>query len=198
MSSQLQQPSGYQPYRGMTHAETGMLVLLSSFGMLFGGLLLAYGLMRARAPVWPPAGADDISPWIAGFSTFVAFVSSYRVEKGVSAFLARDLKGFRIAWLQSLGLGLLFLMSQSFVLWAFFGQGQKLQSNSFSGMVYTLIIAHGLHVLLGLGFLLKALVAGLKDLRSVGPRTQTPKLSSWLWHFLGLIWTLMFLILVWV
>ncbi len=174
-----------------------MLVLLSSFGMLFGGLLLAYGLMRARAPVWPPAGAEELSPWVAGVSTLVAVLSSYTVERGVTYFANRDLEAFRKAWLQSLGLGFVFLLSQSFVLWSFFQQGQKLQSNSFSGMVYILVTAHAVHVLAGLGFMLKAWFAGSAELQSQGRSTQTPKLSSWLWHFLGLIWILMFFVLVW-
>ena len=38
-------------------ASVGMLIFLATVTMLFAALLLAYGVLRAQAPAWPPAGA---------------------------------------------------------------------------------------------------------------------------------------------
>ena len=37
----------------------GMWLFLASLGMLFGGSLVGFIVIRSRAPEWPPAGSPD-------------------------------------------------------------------------------------------------------------------------------------------
>jgi cytochrome c oxidase subunit III len=54
----------------------GLLVFLGATAMLFAALLLAYGILRAQAPQWPPAGSLPLPRLAAGANTLVLAAAS--------------------------------------------------------------------------------------------------------------------------
>src|SRR5689334_23271975 len=92
--------------------EIGMLVTLSSFGMLFGTLILSYFLARARSPVWPPMGIDPIAPLLPSLSTVIILIASYFTEKSLLDWRMENRKSCRANWKAALISTLLFLFFQ--------------------------------------------------------------------------------------
>jgi cytochrome c oxidase subunit III len=72
-------------------------------------------------------------------------------------------------------------------------QGVYLASNPNSAFFYVLTAMHGLHVLGGLG----GLVRVLYKIRISGPlRRSTLDATSYYWHFMGILW-LYLLLVIW-
>ncbi len=178
--------------RDAKNAEIGMLVALASFGMLFGALILSYFLARTRMPVWPPYGVDPVSPLLPSLSTTVILLASYFTEKFMFEWRSQSralfLKNLRL----TLFFTLLFLVLQGAVWSEFYSLGQKINSNMFSSIFYTLTGLHALHVLAVLFFVLVV----MKKLPTLEFKSQLPKMCAWSLHFLSGVWLLMFLSLV--
>jgi cytochrome c oxidase subunit III len=59
------------PRRRDADATVGLFVFIGATAMLFAALLLAYAILRAQAPAWPPAGAPRFPRGAAGVNTLV-------------------------------------------------------------------------------------------------------------------------------
>ena len=191
----------HRPGRLMTAAELGMLVGMASIGMLFGTLMLSYGLARLRSPVWPPIGVTPIGAYFPSMGTAVLLASSYFVHEAQKSFMAQDFSRFRAFWRNASLLGVLFLGLQV----AFWIQLQRsgfyASGNLYGGIVYVLTGVHAVHVLGGMAVLAYVFFKFKqprlpKDL-PVDFKSQAPKLAAWYWHFMDVLWIMLFILLVW-
>ena len=188
----------------LTSSELGMLVGLSSFGMLFGTMILSYLLARARLPVWPPLGVEPIAWPLPALSTAVLLFSSWILQTGVNAFEARDYANFHTRWSIATLLGFAFLAVQALVWVQLSHRGLKLDTNLFGSIFYAMTGLHAIHVLGGIGALIwvkmKFGVLTADSVRAPNSnrleRSQAPKLAGWYWHFMGAVWVLMFVLVV--
>ena len=157
--------------------------------MLFGALILCFVLARVKSPVWPPLGISPIPRFLPTFSTLALGVSSVLVGKGFAAWKkgAPKFNDFKFFWGLGIFAGLAFgvLQAVALVQWM---QTFDVRGSVYSSSIAFLIIFHGLHFLLGL--------AGLvwKFLRPQS--TQSLRLWSWFWHFLGIVWLAVFLVVI--
>lgn len=179
----------------VTNAELGMYVLLASFTMLFGTLLLSYLLIRARQSIWPPIGVNPLDKQLSTVSTLVVALSSVMMHFSVKAFEEGVVKRSKNYWMAGLGLGLLFVGLQSVFIHQMWQQGLRVESGLFASINYTLIIVHGLHVVGA--FVPLTLVSWRLSRQSLSPASEFPRLTSWFWHFLGAVWFVTYLLLVW-
>jgi len=95
-------------------------------------------------------------------------------------------------WLYlTLSLGLLFVVGQ-YVAWLQLrSQGLYLATNPNSSFFYVLTALHALHVLGGLGGLVRAMV----KLSQATLRRSTLDATAYYWHFMGVLWVYLFLLL---
>jgi heme/copper-type cytochrome/quinol oxidase subunit 3 len=184
-----------QPNKRVTNAELGMFVLLASFTMLFATLLLSYLLIRARQSVWPPIGTEPLDKKLSTLSTLVVVLSSGAMHFSVKYFDQGLRKAARNYWNAGLALGLAFVGLQTLFLQQMWEQGLRVQKGPFASISYTLIIVHGLHVIVA--FLPLIWISRKLASPSLSPTSESPKLTSWFWHFLGMVWVLTYLLLVW-
>jgi heme/copper-type cytochrome/quinol oxidase subunit 3 len=184
-----------QPNKRVTNAELGMFVLLASFTMLFSTLLLSYLLIRARQSVWPPIGTEPLGKQLSTLSTLVVVLSSGAMHFSVKYFGEGLRKEARYYWNAGLALGLVFVGLQVMFLRQMWDQGLRVAKGPFASINYTLIIVHGLHVILA--FLPLIWISRKLANPSLSATSESPKLTSWFWHFLGLVWVLTYLLLVW-
>ena len=187
----------------MAHAETqnvlkakegdkiigsvAMSVTLVSFGMLFLTLMMAFFLYRFTAPVWPPAGMQRPSLLIPGISTFLIALSSYifinfekNIEKG-----AADKRN--LLFVLILGLG---FMASQFMFWnQLKSHGIYASSGIFPSIIYSFTWIHAAHIVAGLG-----LLAWLYGSLNSPDKMTAVKVASIgkFWHFLGIVWLIMF------
>lgn len=172
----------------------GMVIFLGSWAVMFAALFFAFSLYRVRTDAWPPASLAAVPGWMPWASTLLILLSSATLERG-----RRRLAGPRGAQLllgsliQTLLLAAGFLAVQSALWHAVWTDGIEIDADQFSGHFYLLTIFHGLHVVVGLG-LLSSLVARAR--RGASPSLAIHAMSIGLfWHFVGVAWALIFVLL---
>jgi cytochrome c oxidase subunit 3 len=169
-------------------ARIGMVVFLGSWVMLFAGLFFIYGLIRARAPVWPPLDQPRLPVLLPGINTAAIAASS-------AALLAaqRALRGGaqRVAgrWLAlSALLGCLFLGLQILVWTGLWRAGLLPSGGPYPSAFYGLTVLHALHVAVGL------VALGLLGSRALVGRAARLSVDLWAmyWHAVGAVWLVLY------
>jgi len=153
-------------------ASVGMLIFLATVTMLFAALLLAYAVLRAQAPAWPPAGAPPFPRAAAGGSSLVLLAAGFA--------LRRARRSGSLAWLRGAGaLGVTFLALQV-ALWRHLVAGQLGPGHGpLADVFFALSGFHALHVA---GGLVAIAVAGKRRLG----------LLITYWDFVAVIWLIVY------
>jgi len=185
-----------QAPKRITNAQLAMLVMIGSFAMLFGTLLLSYLFARARQPAWPPIGTEPLDVRMSTISTLVVILSSVLLHFSMKAFAEAQWERFRNFWMAGSFLGILFMALQAVFVWEMWQTGLRVQDGLYQSVSYMLVIVHGLHVLFA--WIPLAWIGG-KAQRGLykNPAAQGPILATWFWHFLGGVWLATYLLLIW-
>jgi len=160
--------------------------------MTFAAFTSALVVRQGTAPLQPIT-----LPPVLYLNTLVIIASSFTLElsrRQIAAFMGgvkdRTINPGR--WLYvTLFLGLLFVAGQTFAWLQLKSQGFGLATNVSYSFFYVLTVAHALHLLGGLGGLVRAIV---KLNRSV-LRRSTLDATSRYWHFMGALWVYLLLLL---
>lgn len=162
-------------------SNISMIVTLISFTMLFATLFLGYAMYRLTSEQWPPMGMEALSLGLPSLSTFVIAFSSYTYWK-----FEKNGKTF---WLKATGFfGLLFMVSQLMLWSSLQASGLYAGSGIFGSIVYGFTWIHAAHILMGLG----ALVWLNFKLKRNNATQLTVQNVGKFWHFLGIVWLVMF------
>jgi len=175
-------------------AWLGMVIFLGSWAMMFGALFFSYGVLRVRMPSWPPPGMPPLPRFLPALNTVVLGLNALALQRSLSA--AR--RGQQAVALRSLLLGLLlgvaFLVLQVVLWMTLVTSGLQLQDGSMAAVVYGLTGFHAAHVLgglVGLGLLIPAVARGLLN----AARNNRLRLWVMYWHFVGVVWLTMYLLI---
>jgi cytochrome c oxidase subunit 3 len=174
-------------------ASTGIWVFLFSITMTFLAFTSALIVRQGSAPDWHHLTL----PPILYLNTLVLIASSVTLELGrrdVGAFMGPLAKAIAHPgrWLYAtLGLGLLFVVGQ-YVAWLQLqAQGFYLATNPNSSFFYLLTAVHAIHVLGGLGGLVRVIV----KLKRLTLKRSTLVATARYWHFMGVLWIYLLLVL---
>jgi len=165
-------------------ARLGLYISLGALAMMFGAIALMY-LLRL-----PDRGAYVFElPRLSWFSTALLLASSITCQMALHAVRHERVRfALRGVWL-TLILGAVFLVLQ-FVSWADVArQLDGNPSNFFTALFYVFTALHGIHLLGGLvwlGLMAWHLMSQLK------PNPLTIELGTTYWHFLGVLWVVLF------
>ncbi|HEY0714969.1 MAG TPA: cytochrome c oxidase subunit 3 [Polyangia bacterium] len=196
MPTALDEVAGWPAERFVGRASAlklGMWLFLISDAFSFTGLLVAYGVLRAAAPVWWPSGEPALGIGFTAALTFLLICSSLSMALAVDA--ARSGQRNRAtAWVAITALaGGLFLLGQFHEYFGIASDGLIAQGLRFGGShrastFFVITSFHAAHVLTGVILLLLALV------RTRGARDATNFVESvgLFWHFVDLVWILVF------
>lgn len=174
-------------------AYAGMVIFLGSWAMMFGALFFSYAVLRVSAPIWPPPGFDRLPLGLPGVNTLLLVASSRTLVLGLARAWRGQLAQCRNGLLGAIALGVAFVVLQCKVWVDLWRSGLHLGSGAYGGTFYVLTVFHALHVLVGLG-LLARLVAPLVRRAPVAPGRVAAKLTAMFWHFGGVVWLAMFLV----
>jgi cytochrome c oxidase subunit 3 len=189
--------------------------LLTSVVMIFVSFTTAY-LVRKAGAVWDPARNQYTSNWVPTtlpvklllFNTFILLLSSItlevarrRAEQDVVLEPIARIPGIRadynrsLPWLwMTVALGLAFLGGQYFA-W----EQLRLQTFNFETNISTsfFFILTGVHAVHLVGGILALLYAGLTSWIGRPPETRriVIDVTSWYWHFMGVLWVYVFALL---
>lgn len=177
-------------------ASTGIWVAVAGITMTFAAFTSALIVRQGAAPDWQ----HITLPPVLYLNTLVIIASSVTLEisrRRVAAFMggAHDEHHAEnpARWLYiTLFLGLLFVAGQTFAWMQLRSQGFKLSTNISYSFFYVLTVAHALHLLGGLG----GLVRVIGKLNHSVLKRSTLDATSRYWHFMGVLWVYL-LFLLW-
>jgi cytochrome c oxidase subunit 3 len=173
-------------------AKLGLWVALGSMTMLFAAFTSAY-IVRSAGGDWVPIAIPPIL-WV---NTAVIVISSVVMEMARRAFVAWRPVAFRKWLFATAALGVTFLTGQ-FVAWSqLAAQGIYLQSHPHSSFFYVLTGVHALHLIAGVLALLYVLVLATRYRLTPG-ESSSPIVCATYWHFVGLVWLYLMVVLFYV
>ena len=181
---------------GISNVVLGMLLFITSEVMFFAGLFAAYFNTRASNSPWPPEEfAHILNPFsIILVATGILILSSVTCQLAVWAIRRNDRTGF----LRNIGftfvLGVTFLLLQAYDYSLLFEDGMTLGSGPFGTTYFTLTGFHGAHVFGGVIMLGVVLYRGLSGQFS-SRHHDAVEAASLYWHFVDVVWILLFSIL---
>ena len=168
----------------------GFWVYLMTDCVLFATLFATFAVLRT-ATAGGPAGSDIFDLDFVLIETMILLTSSFTVGLGVLA-AGHGLNKQAITWLS-----ITFLLGASFLtmeLWEFshlVNEGHGWQVSAFLSAFFTLVATHGLHIAVGLIWML---VVIFRLLQRNFKETDVRRLSilGLFWHFLDVIWIFIF------
>jgi cytochrome c oxidase subunit 3 len=174
-------------------ASTGIWVGLAAITMTFAAFTSALIVRQGSAPDWQ----HFTLPSILYLNSLIIIASSVTLEiarRQVTTFMVARNEGMAPArWLYvTLALGLLFVAGQTFAWLQLKSQGFGISTNISYSFFYVLTVAHAIHLLGGLGGLIRV----ISKVNHSALRRSTLNATSLYWHFMGALW-LYLLLLLW-
>jgi cytochrome c oxidase subunit III len=170
------------------------LVFLMAGTMLFAGLVGGYLVLRYASAAWPSPGAPRLPVRLAGFNTVVIALSSLALHRAVRALRTLDARGLRRWLVVSAALGVLFLGLQA-AQWTLLARGGlSFAGTTYGTTFYMLTGVHAAHALSGVVWLL-VIALSQRELWVPDSRQRKIEVCGLYWHFVGLIWLGLYVLL---
>jgi len=175
-------------------ASTGIWVGLASITMTFAAFTSALVVRQGGASDW----RHIVLPPVLYLNTLLIIASSVTLEiarRRIATFMGgvKDRSANPARWLYiTLFLGLLFVAGQTSAWLQLKAQGFGIAANVSYSFFYVLTVAHALHLLGGLG----GLVRVIGKLNHSVLKRSTLDATSRYWHFMGVLWVYL-LFLLW-
>lgn len=184
-----------------TGGKVAMWMFIAQDGMSFGGLLFAYGVLRSSAQEWP-IPAEVLGIGLTAFATFLLICSSLSMVFAVLAAQEKN-QAALVRWLGvTIGGGAMFLGIQAYEYYHLVHNGIGFVTSSFNGesinnlfgtTFYAVTGFHGLHVLSGVIYLCCIFRGAQQGKYTQGGTSYSPvELVGLFWHFVDLVWILVF------
>jgi len=178
---------------GISHNKLGMWVFLGSECLLFGALISTYLLYRGRFADGPAPG-DIFDIPFTSVSSFVLLMSSLTMVLALSALQRGDERNNRLWLLTTALLGAVFVGGQVYEFTTFLREGLGYTTSPFSSAFFTLTGFHGVHVSLGVIFLMSLYVSSARG-NLHKERAETVELIGLYWHFVDIVWIFIFTVI---
>jgi cytochrome o ubiquinol oxidase subunit 3 len=183
----------HQDHPDMEEVRTfGFWIYLMTDVILFGTLFATYIVLQGNTDGGPgPEDLFQMGGVIA--STFILLTSSYTSGLAVLAMNQGNLKAL-MRWLSvTVILGLSFIVLEVSEFIHLVNEGATMGTSAFLSTFYTLVGTHGLHVTLGLVWMISLIIQLAKQ--GITPVTKRKvNVISLFWHFLDVVWIFVFTI----
>lgn len=200
---------------GISNMKLAMWLFLGSECLLFGALISTYLLSKANFIAEIVAGnprvidtlpaelagefieAGSVSPIFdipfTSASSFILLMSSLTMVLAHKAVTEGQYKNSRIWLAATAALGSTFIAGQVYEFTVFFREGITYDGNLFGSAFFTLTGFHGVHVTGGILMLVSLLIVSSRG-KLKQDRAETVELVGLYWHFVDIVWVLIFTI----
>ena len=166
--------------------SVGVIVWLASELMFFAGLFAAWFTLRATNDPWPPPEVE-LETVLTVLASVVLVSSSATMHLAVQSAKRADRRG-TVRWL-------LVTMAMAAVFLANLGHEYltldfSISTDAYGSIFYLMTGFHGLHVVGGVAFMVA--IAGVIAGRSRVPVARTVEVCAYYWHFVDVVWVVMF------
>lgn len=184
--------AGSHAHDDMVKSNFGFWVYLMTDCVLFASLFATYAVLR-NSTFGGPSGQELFSPPFILVETLILLTSSFTCGLAVLA-ARRGLLKQTLLWLAfTFVLGAAFLSMELTEFTQLVRDGDSWQRSGFLSAYFTLVGTHGLHIFIGLLWL-SVLAVQLIRKGLNGSSVKRLTLFSMFWHFLDVIWILIFTI----
>lgn len=175
--------------------KLGMWIFLVGDAMSFGGLLAGYGALRFGSADWPVPSSVLGVP-LTALMTFLLICSSVTMVKGLAAIRKGDRRGLQNFLLLTILGGLTFLGLQAYEWTHLIGEvlpekGLSFTRHLFGTTFFVLTGFHGMHVTGGVIYLSCIVTQGMRG-RYSREHHDPVEIVGLYWHFVDLVWILIF------
>ena len=167
-------------------------LFLATEVMFFTGLIGTYIVLRMGAASWPDPDLR-LEVDLTAVNTFILITSSWMMVRALHAIQKGDRKGL-IAWLGATILGGAFFVGvQVYEYIELIGHGSTPNADIFWSTFYAMTGFHGFHVAVGVIWLFCAWVGACRGAFTKENYLRL-ELAGLYWHFVDLVWVLLFTI----
>lgn len=180
------------PYRSSNLPDVKLLmwVFLASDCMMFGAMIGSYLVYKGRSLVGPyPLDLFDIP--LTTIISFVLLMSSFLMVLALDAIRKDNMSRYRLWMLGVILFGGIFLGFQVFEFAHFMDAGLFQRTNLFGSSFYMLTGTHGIHVAVGVLWLIGLLIASYIRPQSSKDAVYV-EIAGLYWHFVDIVWIVIF------
>ena len=183
---------GHATSTGLDNAKLAMWAFLGSEFLLFGAFISTYLLYRNRVTTGPtPTEVYDIP--FTSVSSFVLLMSSLTMVLALASIQRGDHHKTRVWLLATALLGMTFISGQIYEFTVFVKEGFTVRSSPAGSAFFVLTSFHGAHVTVGILMLLSLVALSLRGALPQS-RSTTVEYVGLYWHFVDVIWIVIFTI----
>lgn len=180
-------------FLGISMGKLGMWVFLISEIMLFTGLIGSYIVLRLGSTGWPNP-RSVLNTGLLGLNTFVLITSSLTMALSLDAVRKGNQSAFKCFLIFTALLGLTFLGIKGYDYVHMWHRGFTLNSSLFGSCYYLLTGFHAAHVFSGVILLTYLFGRACQDRFSASNYVRV-EASGLYWHFIDIVWVILFAIL---
>ena len=175
----------------LSNAKLGMIMLIGAETMFFAGLIGAFIVFRVAAANWPPPFQPRLPVGVTGVNTVILLISALTMHTSIGAMRAGNIVGAKRLLALTAFLGALFLAIQGSEWIKLVHFGLTVSSSVYGGLFYTLIGAHGVHVLGALAWLV-VVYAQMRKGRFSRKDLGGLQICRMYWIFVVALWPLLY------
>jgi len=176
---------------GIPTGKLGIWVFLASEVMLFGAFISSYIVLRMGSPNFGVPPESVMGRPLATLNTFLLITSSVTMVLALASIQRDNVKSFAGFLSATILLGFCFLGVKGFEYHHKIHEGLTISSSLFGSFYYTLTGLHALHIIGGLVFNFYILINGLKGRYSSKNHARV-EYAGLYWHFVDLVWVILF------
>jgi cytochrome c oxidase subunit 3 len=170
--------------------KLALRVLFGTISVIFALMLIGYA-DRMFFPTWKPMP----EPWVLWFNTIFLISSSIAMQMATNSSRRDDLKGIHTGLILGGVLAIFFLIGQLYVWQTLVNLGYYANANMANAFFYLLTAAHGLHLLGGLFAWGRSVYRLSRGSSAIDIRLSV-ELCTTYWHYLLVIWIILFVLLL--
>ena len=184
---------GEEPTTGIPHDKLGMWVFLCSEVMFFTGLIGSYIVLRFGSATWPHPG-NTLNIWLTAGNTFLLICSSVTMVQALAAIQRGDTRKMRLFLCLTLLFGASFLSVQVVEYWKLLHEGFNPHASLFGSVFFTTTGFHGFHVLCGVICMTFVTIKAFRGKYTQEDHQGVENIGLY-WHFVDLVWIVLFTII---
>jgi heme/copper-type cytochrome/quinol oxidase subunit 3 len=169
----------------------GMIFFIASEALIFANLIASYLYLEIRQGAWRLPSGDKLDVAYPLINTFILLGSSIPARIAGAAITKDNKRRLILGLLGAIILGTIFLGGQAYEYTNLFAQNFNPQYQTFGSGFFTLTGFHGLHVTVGVIFLLVVLIRALRG-HFNRRKHFAVEAAEMYWHFVDGVWVVVF------
>lgn len=169
----------------------GMMFFIASEALIFANLIAAYLYLEIRNGSWRLPSGELLDWKYALVNTLILLSSSVPVRIAGRGIASGNRRNLVLGLIGTIILGAIFLGGQAYEYISLIGEGFTIQTGSFGSAFFTLTGFHGLHVTIGLIFLIICLIRAMRG-DFTAKKHFAVEAGEMYWHFVDVVWVVVF------